>query len=93
MQMEQSETTTAPELAVQLRNAVVAGNYAQAGQLAERYIQSVSAEHAAGARNLLLWAQQAVAIHRNLYADQLANLQKMSGYRTSLAQPNLQVKG
>ena len=91
--MARSETTTAPELALQLRNAVVAGNYAQAAQLAERYVQSVSAEHAADAHSLLVWAQQAVSIHRNLYADQLANLQKMSGYRTSVAQPNLQVKG
>lgn len=91
--MARSETTTAPDLALQLRNAVLAGNYALAGQLAERYIKSVSAEHAAEARSLLVWAQQAVSIHRNLYADQLSILQKSSGYRASAAQSNLQVKG
>ena len=93
--MEQSETATArtQEFALQLRNAVLAGDYARAQQMVEEYVQAVSPEEAADARSLLDWVKQAVSIHRNLYADQLVNLQKASGYRTSVPSPNLDVKG
>jgi hypothetical protein len=93
------------ELAADLRAAIIAGDSSRAQQIASSYAEalrtlwdSLPAEQRTvsglpeEARNLLLWAQQATMIQRNLAADHLDILHRMSGYRQSTTSPRLQIK-